>query len=135
MGPEHVYRPGSPHQVLIPSLLPWLLMPAIICIRKWPALMNNKFTYIAIILCTNPIWLPLGGEYIPSLVDGMGLAISIILSIPVMYFAIYSSRNIAIAIDNVMLRVINKKDAKEHLESIGFRILMKTWPDLVYYKA
>ena len=113
MGPEHVYRPGSPHQVLIPSLLPWLLMPAIICIRKWPALMNNKFTYIAIILCTNPIWLPLGGEYIPSLVDGMGLAVSIILSIPVMYFATYSSRNIAIAMDNVMLRVINKKGPKE----------------------
>lgn len=29
----------------------------------------------------------------------------------------------------------SKKDVKEHLESIGFRILMKTWPDLVYYKA
>ncbi len=41
MGPEHVYRPGSPHQVLVPSLLPWLLLPAIICFRKWPILMNN----------------------------------------------------------------------------------------------
>jgi len=112
MGPEHVYRPGSPHQVLVPSLLPWLLLPAIICFRKWPILMNNKWAYLAFVLCTNPIWLPLGSEYIPSLVDGIGLTISILISIPVMYFAISSSKKVIIIIDNLMLRVINKKETK-----------------------
>ena len=112
MGPEHVYRPGSPHQVLVPSLLPWLLLPAIICFRKWPILMNNKWAYLAIVLCTNPIWLPFGSEYIPSLVDGIGLTISILISIPVMYFAISSSKKVIIIIDNLMLRVINKKETK-----------------------
>ena len=29
----------------------------------------------------------------------------------------------------------SKKDIKEHLKSLGFKVLMKTWPDLVYYKA
>ncbi|HIF91203.1 MAG TPA: hypothetical protein EYQ58_06710 [Candidatus Poseidoniales archaeon] len=112
MGPEHVYRPGSPHQVLVPSLLPWLLLPAIICFRKWPILMNNKWAYLAIVLCTNPIWLPLGSEYIPSLVDGIGLTISILISIPVMHFAISSSKKVITIIDNLMLRVIYKKETK-----------------------
>ncbi len=29
----------------------------------------------------------------------------------------------------------SKKDIKEHLKSLGFKVLMKTWPDTVYYKA
>ena len=29
----------------------------------------------------------------------------------------------------------SKRDIKEHLKSLGFRVLIKTWPDIVYYKA
>ena len=29
----------------------------------------------------------------------------------------------------------SKKDIKDHLKSLGFKVLMKTWPDIVYYKA
>jgi|TARA_R110001592_G_scaffold109776_1_gene305718 FkbM family methyltransferase len=29
----------------------------------------------------------------------------------------------------------SKRDIKEHLKSLGFKVLMKTWPDIVYYKA
>ena len=29
----------------------------------------------------------------------------------------------------------SKKDIKEHLKSLGFKVLLKTWPDTVYYKA
>ena len=29
----------------------------------------------------------------------------------------------------------SKKDIKEHLKSLGFKILIKSWPDIVYTKA
>ena len=29
----------------------------------------------------------------------------------------------------------SKKDIKDHLKSLGFKVLIKTWPDIVYYKA
>ena len=29
----------------------------------------------------------------------------------------------------------SKKDIKQHLKSLGFKVLLKTWPDVVYYKA
>lgn len=29
----------------------------------------------------------------------------------------------------------SKRDIKKHLKSLGFKVLMKTWPDIVYYKA
>jgi hypothetical protein len=29
----------------------------------------------------------------------------------------------------------SKRDIKEHLKSLGFKVLIKTWPDIVYYKA
>jgi len=29
----------------------------------------------------------------------------------------------------------SKKDIKEHLKSLGFKVLMKTWPDIIYYKV
>ena len=28
----------------------------------------------------------------------------------------------------------SKKDIKEHLKSLGFKVLIKTWPDIIYYK-
>jgi len=29
----------------------------------------------------------------------------------------------------------SKKDIKEHLRSLGFKVLFKIWPDIVYYKS
>tara|TARA_B100000424_G_C22925404_1_gene492371 strand:- start:1145 stop:1786 length:642 start_codon:yes stop_codon:yes gene_type:complete len=29
----------------------------------------------------------------------------------------------------------SKRDIKEHLQSLGFKVLIKTWPDIVYYKT
>ena len=29
----------------------------------------------------------------------------------------------------------SKRDIKEHLKSLGFKVLIKTWPDIVYYRA
>ncbi len=29
----------------------------------------------------------------------------------------------------------SKRDIKEHLKSLGFKVLIKTWPDIIYYKA
>ena len=29
----------------------------------------------------------------------------------------------------------SKKDIKQHLKNLGFKVLLKTWPDIVYYKA
>ena len=29
----------------------------------------------------------------------------------------------------------SKRDIKEHLKELGFKVLIKTWPDIVYYKA
>ena len=29
----------------------------------------------------------------------------------------------------------SKRDIKEHLNSLGFKVLIKTWPDIVYYKT
>ncbi len=29
----------------------------------------------------------------------------------------------------------SKRDIKEHLKSMGFKVLIKTWPDIIYYKV
>lgn len=29
----------------------------------------------------------------------------------------------------------SKRDIKEHLNALGFEVLIKTWPDIIYYKA
>lgn len=29
----------------------------------------------------------------------------------------------------------SKKDIKQHLKNLGFKVLIKTWPDIVYYKV
>jgi len=29
----------------------------------------------------------------------------------------------------------SKRDIKEHVKSLGFKVLIKTWPDIIYYKA
>tara|TARA_X000000950_G_scaffold42944_1_gene47906 strand:- start:4021 stop:4662 length:642 start_codon:yes stop_codon:yes gene_type:complete len=29
----------------------------------------------------------------------------------------------------------SKRDIKDHLKSLGFKVLIKTWPDIIYYKA
>jgi len=114
MGSEHVYRPGSPHQVLVPNFMPWLLLPVLICFRKWPLLKNNKLIYILLILLVDPIWLPVHSQYLPSMVGDLELVLSILISIPIMYLAISSSKKVAIIIDNLVLMVINKKQIQQN---------------------
>ncbi|MGY8734723.1 MAG: hypothetical protein ACKVHN_01600 [Candidatus Poseidoniales archaeon] len=114
MGSEHVYRPGSPHQVLVPNFMPWLLLPVLICFRKWPLLKNNKLIYILIILSIDPIWLPVHSQYLPSMVGDLELVLSILISIPIMYLAISSSKKVAIILDNLALIVINKKQTQQN---------------------
>jgi len=29
----------------------------------------------------------------------------------------------------------SKRDIKEHLKSLGFKVLIKKWPDIVYYRT
>ncbi len=113
MGPEHVYRPGSPHQVQITNFLPWLLLPMMLCFRKWPKLMQNKWIYFSMILCIDSIWLPANSE-IPQSVGPLGVISSIIISMAVMYFAYNYSKKVSIVIDNLILRVMNKKEPVEN---------------------
>jgi hypothetical protein len=115
MGPEHVYRPGSPHQVQITIFLPWLLLPMMLCFRKWPKLMKNKWIYFSMILCIDPIWLPANSE-IPQLAGLLGVISSIIISMAVMYFAYSASKKVSIVIDNLILRVMNKKEPLDNKE-------------------
>ena len=113
MGPEHVYRPGSPHQVQITNFFPWLLLPMILCFRKWPKLMQNKWIYFSMILCIDSIWLPANSE-IPQSAGLLGVISSIIISMAVMYFAYNYSKKVSIVIDNLILRVMNKKEPVEN---------------------
>jgi len=113
MGPEHVYRPGSPHQVQITNYLPWLLLPMILCFRKWPKLMQNKWIYFSMILCIDSIWLP-GNSEITQSAGLLGVISSIIISMAVMYFAYNNSKKVSIIIDNLILRVMNKKEPVEN---------------------
>lgn len=109
MSEQHVYRPGSPHQVFISNFMPWLLLPVLLCFKKWPILKQNKLSYIVIILAIDPIWLPLYGQYLPSLAGVGGVILSIIISIPILYLAIFSSGKLATIFDNLMLRTMNEK--------------------------
>ncbi len=109
MGSEHVYRPGSPHQVQVTNFFPWLLLPMMVCFRKWPKLMQNKWIYFSMILCVDPIWLPVNSEII-QLAGINGVIISILISMPIMYFAYSASKKVSIFIDNLILRVMNKKE-------------------------
>jgi hypothetical protein len=113
MGPEHVYRPGSPHQVQITNFFPWLLLPMVLCFRKWPKLMQNKWIYFSMILCIDSIWLPANSE-IPQSAGLLGVISSIIISMAVMYFAYNYSKKVSIVIDNLILRVMNKKEPVEN---------------------
>ena len=113
MGPEHVYRPGSPHQVQITNFFPWLLLPMILCFRKWPKLMQNKWIYFSMILCIDSIWLP-GNSEITQSAGLLGVISSIIISMAVMYFAYNNSKKVSIIIDNLILRVMNKKEPVEN---------------------
>ena len=113
MGPEHVYRPGSPHQVQITNFFPWLLLPMILCFRKWPKLMQNKWIYFSMILCIDSIWLP-GNSEITQSAGLLGVISSIIISMAVMYFAYNYSKKVSIVIDNLILRVMNKKEPVEN---------------------
>jgi len=112
MGPEHVYRPGSPHQVQITNFLPWLLLPMMMCFRKWPKLMQNKWIYFSMILCVDPIWLPVNREII-QLAGVIGVISSVVIAMAIMYFAYSASKKVSIIIDNLILRVTNKKQPME----------------------
>ncbi|DAC28167.1 MAG TPA: hypothetical protein HA327_07080, partial [Candidatus Poseidoniaceae archaeon] len=57
MGPEHVYRPGSPNTVWAAHCLPWLLFVGVLIVNRFSSF-ENPWSMIALVIIVDAAWLP-----------------------------------------------------------------------------
>ena len=80
MGPEHVYRPGSPNTVWSAHCMPWLLLLGVLIIGKYSSF-DNPVSMIALVMIADAVWLPTFISYIPSEVGMLNTILSVMVSI------------------------------------------------------
>ena len=72
MGPEHVYRPGSPHTNWAAASMPWLMLPLALLLHRLD-LWRNRWALPLGAVCIDATWWPVLPTYQPSEV-GIGSA-------------------------------------------------------------
>jgi len=83
MTSEHFYRPGSPHTTWAAHCLPWLLMPGLICVKKFSSL-ENPNSMIALVILADVVWLPTFIDYIPQEVGIFDTLVSVVFSVVIL---------------------------------------------------
>ena len=85
MGPEHVYRPGSPNTVWAAHCLPWLLFIGVLLVNRFSSF-DNPWSMIALVIIVDAAWLPNLILHIPAEAGAVNTLISVALTIVVLYF-------------------------------------------------
>ena len=83
MTSEHFYRPGSPHTTWAAHCLPWLLMPGLLCVKKFSSL-ENPNSMIALVILADVVWLPTFIDYIPQEVGIFDTLVSVVFSVVIL---------------------------------------------------
>ena len=85
MGPEHVYRPGSPNTVWAAHCLPWLLFFGVLLVNRFSSF-DNRWSMIALVILVDAAWLPTLILHIPAEAGLFNTALSVCLSVILLYF-------------------------------------------------
>jgi hypothetical protein len=102
MTSEHFYRPGSPHTTWAAHCLPWLLMPGLICVKKYSSL-DNPNSMIALVILADVVWLPTFIDYIPKEVGVFDTLVSVVFSIAILRIFWQLSRGFGSSVERLSL--------------------------------
>jgi hypothetical protein len=99
---EHFFRPGSPHTTWAAHCLPWLLMPGLLCVKKYSSLENPK-SLIALVILADVVWLPTFIDYIPQEVGIFDTLVSVVFSVAILRIFWQLSRGFGSSIERLSL--------------------------------
>jgi hypothetical protein len=102
MTSEHFFRPGSPHTTWAAHCLPWLLMPGLLCVKKYSSLENPK-SLIALVILADVVWLPTFIDYIPQEVGIFDTLVSVVFSVVILRIFWQLSRGFGSSIERLSL--------------------------------
>jgi len=102
MTSEHFFRPGSPHTTWAAHCLPWLLMPGLLCVKKYSSLENPK-SLIALVILADVVWLPTFIDYIPQEVGIFDTLVSVVFSVAILRIFWQLSRGFGSSIERLSL--------------------------------
>ena len=102
MTSEHFYRPGSPHTTWAAHCLPWLLMPGLICVKKYSSL-DNPNSMIALVILADVVWLPTFIDYIPKEVGIFDTLVSVVFSVAILRIFWQLSRGFGSSVERLSL--------------------------------
>jgi len=102
MTSEHFYRPGSPHTTWAAHCLPWLLMPGLICVKKYSSL-DNPNSMIALVILADVVWLPTFIDYIPKEVGVFDTLVSVVFSVAILRIFWQLSRGFGSSVERLSL--------------------------------
>ena len=100
MGPEHVYRPGSPNTVWAAHCLPWLLFVGVLAVNRFSSF-DNPWSMIALVIIVDAAWLPNLILYIPVEAGAVSTIISVGLTAIILYFVWQLNPHIINAVQNL----------------------------------
>ena len=102
MTSEHFFRPGSPHTTWAAHCLPWLLMPGLLCVKKYSSLENPK-SLIALVILADVVWLPTFIDYIPQEVGIFDTLVSVVFSVVILRIFWQLSRGFGSSVERLSL--------------------------------
>lgn len=100
MGPEHVYRPGSPNTVWAAHCLPWLLFVGVLIVNRFSSF-DNPWSMIALVIIVDAAWLPNLILHIPVEAGITSTLVSVLLTVIILYFVWRLNPHIITAVDNL----------------------------------
>jgi hypothetical protein len=128
---EHFYRPGSPHTTWAAHCLPWLLMPGLLCVKKFSSL-DNPNSIIALVILADVVWLPTFIDYIPQEVGIFDTLVSVVFSVAVLRVFWQLSRGFGASIERLSLdnriSLTKSKNQNSKLTVIGIVMMILFLP-------
>ena len=100
MGPEHVYRPGSPNTVWAAHCLPWLLFVGVLIVNRFSSF-DNPWSMIALVIIVDAAWLPNLILHIPVEAGAINTLISVGLTVVILYYVWQLNPHIIDAVQNL----------------------------------
>jgi len=131
MTSEHFYRPGSPHTTWAAHCLPWLLMPGLLCVKKYSSL-ENPNSLIALVILADVVWLPTFLDYIPQEVGIFDTLVSVVFSVAILRIFWQLSRGFGASIERLSLdkqiSLTKSKNQNSKLTVIGIVMMILFLP-------
>ncbi|MDG1551066.1 MAG: hypothetical protein P8Q95_05000 [Candidatus Poseidoniaceae archaeon] len=128
---EHFYRPGSPHTTWAAHCLPWLLMPGLLCVKKFSSL-DNPNSMIALVILADVVWLPTFIDYIPQEVGIFDTLVSVVFSVAVLRVFWQLSRGFGASVERLSLdkkiSLTKSKNQNSKLTVIGIVMMILFLP-------